>query len=134
MVSVLFGSTAFDSFKDSTRWVKFIQGDFVQDNRLTQLFNNLGLLGFVLAVALVFTAGTMLTGVGPDQPRRELPGQFAHSIVPIVVGYVIAHYATYLFEVGQQTIIYVSDLNMIGKEYGLAIQSLIRNNYTIIGG
>jgi hypothetical protein len=109
VVSVLFGSTAFDSFKDSTRWVKFIQGDFVQDNRLTQLFNNLGLLGFVLAVALVFTAGTMLTGVGPDQPRRELPGQFAHSIVPIVVGYVIAHYATYLFEVGQQTIIYMSD-------------------------
>jgi hypothetical protein len=109
VTAVLFGSTAFDSFKDSTRWVKFIQGDFVQDNRLTQLFNNLGLLGFVLAVALVFTAGTMLTGVGPDQPRRELPGQFAHSIVPIVVGYVIAHYATYLFEVGQQTIIYMSD-------------------------
>ncbi len=44
----------------------------------------------------------MLTGVGPDQPRRELPGQFAHSIVPIVIGYVIAHYLTYLLEVGEQ--------------------------------
>jgi hypothetical protein len=109
VVSVLFGSTAFDSFKDSTRWVQFIQGDFVQDNGLTHLSNNLGLLGFVLLVALVFTLGTMLTGVGPEQPRRELPGQFAHSIVPIVVGYVIAHYLTYLIEVGQQTIIYMSD-------------------------
>jgi hypothetical protein len=109
VVSVLFGSTAFDSFKDSSRWVKFIQGDFVQDHGLTQLVNNLGLLGFVLAVAVVFTVGTMLTGVGPEQPRRELPGQFAHSIVPIVVGYVFAHYLTYLFEVGQQTIIYMSD-------------------------
>ena len=29
VTAVLFGSTAFDSFKDSTRWVKFIQGDFV---------------------------------------------------------------------------------------------------------
>ena len=47
----------------------------------------------------------MLTGVGPDQPRRELPSQFAHSIVPIVVGYIIAHYLTYLVEDGQQTII-----------------------------
>jgi hypothetical protein len=108
VTSVLFGSTAFDSFKDSTRWVKFIQGDFV-----LALFHltcpQRGLLAFVLAVALVFTAGTMLTGVGPDQPRRELPAQFAHSIVPIVIGYVIAHYLTYLLEVGQQTIIYISD-------------------------
>jgi hypothetical protein len=109
VTAVLFGSTAFDSFKDSTRWVKFIQGDFVQDHGLTHLANNVGLLAFVLAVALVFTVGTMLTGVGPDQPRRELPAQYAHSIVPIVVGYVIAHYLTYLLEVGQQTIVYLSD-------------------------
>jgi hypothetical protein len=109
VVAVLFGSTAFDSFKDSTRWVKFIQGDFVQDNGVSLLFSNLGLLAFVLAVALVFTVGTMLTGVDPELPRRELPGQFAHSIVPIVIGYVFAHYLTYLLEVGQQTIVYISD-------------------------
>ena len=109
LTAVLFGSTAFDSFKDSTRWVKFIQGDFVQEHGVSQLFVNLGLLGFVLLIGLVFTAGSMLTGVGPDHPRRRLPGQFAHSIVPIVVGYVVAHYLTYLLEVGEQTLIYVSD-------------------------
>jgi hypothetical protein len=110
VTSVLFGSTAFDSFKDSTRWVKFIQGDFVASHGwAVTTFTNLGLLTFVLVVALVFTLGTMLTGVGPDQPRRELPSQFAHSIVPIVVGYVIAHYLTYLLEVGEQTIVYISD-------------------------
>jgi hypothetical protein len=106
---VLFGSTAFDSFKDSTRWVKFIQGNYVQDHGLTRLVDNLGLLSFVLGVMLVFALGTMLTGVGPEQPRRELPNQFAHSIVPIVIGYVMAHYLTYLLEVGEQTIIYMSD-------------------------
>ena len=109
LTAVLFGSTAFDSFKDSTRWVKFIQGDFVQDNGLTHVSNNVGLLAFVLLVAAVFALGTMLTGVGPDRPRRELPNQFAHSIVPIVIGYVIAHYLTYLLEVGEQTIVYMSD-------------------------
>jgi len=110
VAAVLFGSTAFDSFKDSTRWVKFVQGDFVADHSWApELVTNAGLLGFVLAVALVFTVGTMLTGVGPDQPRRELPGQFAHSIVPIVVGYVFAHYLTYLTDVGEQTLIYMSD-------------------------
>jgi hypothetical protein len=109
LTAVLFGSTAFDSFKDSTRWVKFIQGDFVQNHGLTHLSNNVGLLAFVLVVALVFTLGTMLTGVGPDRPRRKLPSQYAHSIVPIVIGYVIAHYLTYLLEVGEQTIVYMSD-------------------------
>jgi hypothetical protein len=110
LTSVLFGSTAFDSFKDSTRWVKFIQGDFMANHHWApKVFTNLGLLGFVLAVAVVFTVGTMLTGVGPDQPRRQLPSQFAHSIVPIVIGYVFAHYLTYLLEVGEQTIVYLSD-------------------------
>jgi hypothetical protein len=110
VAAVLFGSTAFDSFKDSTRWVKFIQGDFVAEHSgATQLATNAGLLGFVLAVGLIFTLGTMLTGVGPDQARRALPGQFAHSIVPIVVGYVFAHYLTYLLEVGEQTLIQMSD-------------------------
>jgi hypothetical protein len=117
VTAILFGSTAFDSFKDSTRWVKFIQGDYVQDHGLTQLSNNLGLLGFVLLVALVFTVGTMLTGVGPDRPRRELPTQFAHSIVPIVIGYVIAHYLTYLLEVGEQTIVYMSNPFSDGSDW-----------------
>jgi hypothetical protein len=110
VMAVLFGSTAFDSFKDSTRWVKFIQGDFVANHGWApKLFTNLGLLSFVLAVALVFTVGTMLTGVGPEQPRRALPGQFAHSIVPIVIGYFTAHYLTYFLEVGEATLVYASD-------------------------
>ncbi|MCW2853563.1 MAG: hypothetical protein JWM84_3227, partial [Nocardioides sp.] len=34
---------------------------------------------------------------------------FAHSIVPIVVGYIVAHYLTYLVEFGQKTLIQASD-------------------------
>ena len=110
VTAVLFGSTAFDSFKDSTPWVKFVQGDWVSSHSgATHLVTNAGLLAFVLVVGLIFTVGTMLTGVGPDQPRRELPGQFAHSIVPIVVGYVFAHYLTYLLEVGELTLIQMSN-------------------------
>jgi hypothetical protein len=111
VTAVMFGSTAFDSFKDSTPWVKFIQtnGFLNEHSWAPNLFTNAGLLGFVLAVGLIFTVGTMLTGVGPDQPRRELPRKFAHSIVPIVVGYVFAHYLTYLLEVGEQTLIQLSD-------------------------
>ena len=47
----------------------------------------------------------------------ELPNQFAHSIVPIVVGYVVAHYLTYLFELGQDTLIRASDPLSNGSDW-----------------
>ena len=34
---------------------------------------------------------------------------FAHSVVPIVFGYVVAHYLTLLILEGQRTLIYLSD-------------------------
>jgi len=105
VVAVLFGSTAFDSFKDSTRWVKFVQGTDVS----TYLLNNLALLTFCVGVGLVFAGGCVLTGVVDDIRHSDLPNQFAHSVVPIVVGYVVAHYLTYLVEIGQQTLIQASD-------------------------
>ncbi len=37
------------------------------------------------------------------------PGLFAHTIVPIIVGYIVAHYLTFLVHVGQSTIISMSD-------------------------
>ena len=105
VVAVLFGSTAFDSFKDSTHWVQFVQGSTTS----AYLLNNLALLTFCVGVGAIFAAGTMLTGLGDDLQRRQLPDLFAHSVVPIVVGYVIAHYLSYLVEVGQLTLIQMSD-------------------------
>ena len=105
VVAVLFGSTAFDSFKDSSPWVKFIQST----DTSSDLLNNLGLLAFCVGVGLLFAVGTMTTGVGDGVRRRTLPDLFAHSVVPIIVGYIVAHYLTYLVEYGQITITQLSD-------------------------
>jgi hypothetical protein len=105
VISVLFGSTAFDAFRESPRWVTFIQGT----GWSTYLQNNLGLLGFCLAVGLIFWLACIATGVGPEQPRSRLPDQLAFSVIPIVVGYVVAHYLSYLVEIGTQTLIQASD-------------------------
>ncbi len=113
VLAVLFGSTAFDSFHSSTRWIKFVQSS----DTSTYVLNNLGLLAFCCAVGLVFAAGTMLTGLGDDLRHRELPNIFAHSIVPIVVGYIVAHYLSYLVEVGQVTLIQLSDPFSTGANY-----------------
>lgn len=94
VVAVLFGSTGFDSFKDSGTWVRFTQNTDVS----TDLLDNLALLAFPVAVALLLWVAT-----------RPHAAAFAHSLVPIIVGYIVAHYLTYLVETGQQTLILASD-------------------------
>jgi hypothetical protein len=104
VAGVLFGSTAFDSFRESSPWVRFVQSSDISGTVLA----NVALLAFCLAATGIFAAGSMLTGV--ERLRRaELPDQFAHSIVPIIAGYLVAHYFRYAYEVGQQTLVYASD-------------------------
>jgi hypothetical protein len=105
VVSVLFGSTAFDSFQDSTTWLQLTQSLDAH----AELVNTLALLGFCVAVGASFSAATMATGVRVGTRRASLPNLFAHSVVPIVVGYVVAHYLSYFVQVGQQTLAQLSD-------------------------
>ncbi len=105
VVGVLLGSTAFDSFKESLVWVRYVQSSSVP----VTVLGTLALAAFCLGVALILTLGSVATGVGPDIPRRELPGLFAHAVVPIVVGYFVAHYLNYFIDVGWQTLSQASD-------------------------
>jgi hypothetical protein len=105
VVAVLFGSTAFDSFKDSNEWLRFTQSVTTSSTWLDLA----ALLLFCGVVGVTFAVATMATGLGPGLVRRTLPDRFAHSVVPIVVGYVAAHYLSYFVEVGQQTLVLLSD-------------------------
>jgi hypothetical protein len=113
VVGVLFGSTAFDSFRESTPWLKFVQS--LDVSRV--LPDTLALLGFSAGVALILTVATMATGVTGDIPRRALPDLYAHSVVPIIVGYIVAHYLTYFVEYGQQTLVQLSDPFSRGDDF-----------------
>ena len=105
VVAVLFGSTAFDSFKDSSQWLQFTQGSSISSTWL----DFFALILFCLVVGVTFAAATMATGVEHGFARRTLPNRFAHSVVPIIVGYIVAHYLSYFVEVGQQTVVQLSD-------------------------
>jgi hypothetical protein len=113
VVAVLFGSTAYDSYKDSLRWVNFVDGLSIN----TELVNTTALIGFCLVVGVMFTIASRTTGVGDDVPRSELPRRLAHSVVPIIVGYMTAHYLSYFVEQGQQTIAFLSDPMVDGSNY-----------------
>lgn len=92
LLGVLLGSTAYDSFSASQFW---------QSRPLTTWQHSATLVGFCVVVALLFTAAASATGGVSAAERRRLPADLAHSLVPIVVGYVFAHYLTYLVEKGQ---------------------------------
>lgn len=113
VVGVLFGSTAFDSFRESSEWLGIVQSMSV--SRIVP--DTLALVAFSAGVALILTAATMATGVTSDTPRRALPDLFAHSVVPIIVGYIVAHYLTFFVEYGQQTLIQLSDPFSSGDDY-----------------
>jgi hypothetical protein len=132
VVAVLFGSTAYDSYKDTLRWVNFVQGLAVS----TEVVNFCALVAFCLVIGVSFTLAAMSTGVEGPVRRTSLPARLAHSVIPIVVGYMTAHYLSYFFEQGQATIQQLSDpmsdgANLFGTA-GLAPNFWLTNHPTVL--
>ncbi|MGW0365649.1 hypothetical protein [Streptomyces sp. NPDC002990] len=98
-VCVLLGSTAYDGFSDNPSWINAIQTSPLGRTPTATL----GLLGSVALVATLYclcAAATRLT-CGPH------PGPltaFAHSLVPIALGYLGAHYFSLLVTEGPRTV------------------------------
>ncbi|MDN7122702.1 hypothetical protein INN71_15030 [Nocardioides sp. ChNu-153] len=105
LVAVLFGSTAYDSFRESLPFVRFVNTSTLDSD----LILNVALIGVIAIVGVLLTLASAAVPAREGIPRRALPSLMAHSIAPIIVGYVGAHYLTYLLEFGQQVVIYMSD-------------------------
>jgi hypothetical protein len=103
VLAVLLGSTAFDSFSATPTWRGFVETHAHGGWQVTAM-KTVGLAVFVTTVAVSFSLAARATGGVDRARRRQLPGLMAHSLIPIVIGYVFAHYLTYLVEKGQQTV------------------------------
>ncbi|GAA4093171.1 hypothetical protein ACFFOS_24030 [Nocardioides kongjuensis] len=123
VVAVLFGSTAFDSFAESSFWVKTYQNASVSKF----LLDNVALVAFCLTAGLLFSIGSALTPSRADVPRRQLARHYAHSIVPIVLGYIVAHYLTLFIDVGTQTLARASD--PLGKGWDILGTAAVEPSY-----
>jgi hypothetical protein len=87
VVAAILGSTAFDAFSALPMWKRGEPG---------VLATSFALLGFCVLAALLFAAATMATGGVSGGERTTLPASYAHALIPIAVGYVLAHYLTVL--------------------------------------
>jgi hypothetical protein len=120
VLAVLLGSTAFDSFSATPQWRGFVD-DHTDTVATATLLRTAALLVFAAVVAGTFWLAARATGGVDARRRRELPGLMAHSLIPIVIGYVFAHYLTFLVERGQQTIILLFGLGDAQVHYVLSM-------------
>ncbi|WP_163739134.1 hypothetical protein [Mycobacterium gallinarum] len=114
VLAVLLGSTAFDSFSAMPPVENFVydhEASFPLVSAVVggTLLRTAGLLSFIVSVAVTFWVAARAAGGIDRQQRRQLPGQMAHTLIPIVVGYVFAHYLSYLIERGQETVLLLAD-------------------------
>ncbi len=110
VLSVLLGSTAFDSFTNTSWWISR-----TQDSELPPpVWGTLGLASFIAAVGLTLWLGcsTYRRARARSAHRVGLPSavdRLAVTASPILVGYAIAHYLSLLVVEGQRTAIGLSD-------------------------
>jgi hypothetical protein len=139
LVSVMIGSVSFDGFTGKRPWNSISPdiAQFFQDRGLSpahslELTFLLGLIGGVLFVAGFYWLGVLgARSVGGGFSARRLAHEFVHSLVPIALAYVAAHYFTLLLFQGQAIVYLASDPLGNGSDiFGTADNQI---DYTLIG-
>ena len=113
-VVVMLGSTAFDSVREHPAFVGWAQSGPVP--RVPA--STLAMAAVLAVVGLAFWAASALAGRLGQGRSRGVPSAFAPSLVPIAIGYVVAHYYSFAVVEGQNAVIRLSD--PLGTGAGLA--------------
>jgi hypothetical protein len=111
VVCVLLGSTAFDGLSRTQGWNNLIIDAGPLRNAL---LGTVGLLAMIAVVAGTFTLATRASQQFRRVARGEelgdrLDRRFVHSLVPILIGYTVAHYFSLFVFQGQAGYILASD-------------------------
>jgi hypothetical protein len=107
VVCVLLGSTGYDGLSNAPFWLRLTQASGWPAATVATA-GLLGAIGVVLA-AYVGAVRAAARLAGRRAGRAALPGLFAHSVVPIALGYVVAHYYSLFVLESQRTVIRLSD-------------------------
>ena len=132
VVAALLGSTAFDSFANTTWWIQSVQDSTVP----AVLWGTGGLLVMIIIVFVSFSLAAAWMARYGARPATTYPRLMVASLLPIVLGYVVAHYATLFIVEGQRTAINFSDplgrgWNVFGSAE-MGVNTAIFNHPTVI--
>ncbi|MXW41567.1 MAG: hypothetical protein F4138_06605 [Acidimicrobiia bacterium] len=96
---VVLGGTTFDSLAGSTLWPKIVGNP---RGWASTGINTAGMVVVIAIVALLYWLGSLAVGWLSEQNVRQVACRYAHSLVPIVLGYILAHYFSLLVLDGGQ--------------------------------
>ena len=140
LLAVMIGSVTFDGASEARPWTSISPdlAQFFQDLGLTpqnslELAFLIGLIVTILLVYGFYRLGVLgARSVGGGFSAGRLANAFVHSLVPIALAYVAAHYFTLLLFQGQAMAFLASDPLGDGSDiFGTADNQI---DYTIIGG
>jgi hypothetical protein len=103
VIVVLLGSTAFDGLSRTVFWQT---GPGAANDTFS---GTLGLLGMIALVGGMYVLGARLSGRLAGQPEGIQPRRYAGTVVPIALGYTVAHYFSLFLLDGQTTWILASN-------------------------
>lgn len=108
VVLLMLGSTAFDGLTRMDLWSWLESFEFP-----SWLLGTAGLVGAIAIISGVYAGGIWLTRpylrkLGDGKPAEPY-GAFAHALVPIMVGYTVAHYFSFAVFEGQPGLFLASD-------------------------
>jgi hypothetical protein len=138
-VVTMIGTVTFDGLSQGPAWIS-LRGDLVDlftsigvsAAAAPQWAATVGLLACVLLIAGFYRVGISgARSVGGRFDEAELRRQFIHTLVPIAMVYVAAHYFTFLIYEGQGVIYLASD--PFGQGWDLFGTSTVGIDYGIIG-
>ncbi|MGH3520453.1 MAG: hypothetical protein ACRDQ7_24345 [Haloechinothrix sp.] len=131
LVLVVLGSTAFDGLTRLPIWIDLTRD---VDGLASALLGTAGLAAAIGAISVIYLGGIWLTRPylrksvdgGPVDPY----GSFAHALIPIMIGYTVAHYFSFAVFEGQPGVFLASDPFALGWDlFGTAGRSI---DYTLV--
>jgi hypothetical protein len=117
LLMVMIGTVSFDGLSSKRVWnstspdiSQFFRDLGISPEHALEITFLLGMIGAILFVAGFYRLGILgATSVGGGFSASRLSSEFAHSLVPIAMAYVAAHYVTLLLYQGQAIVYLASD-------------------------
>ncbi len=109
LLVALIGTTSFDGFSQGPTWNSIapgLQGRFgdlgASQSTALRLAFTVGFVAMIGLIALLYRLGVMgMRSIDRKSTTEELSRRFVHTLLPIALAYLVAHYFSYLFVQGQ---------------------------------
>ena len=139
LLATMIGSTSFDGLEQGGLWINTLfpelEGLFsglgLGATPSAELASTVGLLGMIGLIGGVYRLGIRgMHSIDPRTPSGVLAGRFAHTLVPIALAYVAAHYWSLLVYQTQAAVYLASD--PLGNGSNIFGTAHVQINYSVL--